>query len=170
MNDRQEEKNNTYEACDAVLTDEAAIVDEVIALAEAHDRLQENMDGIDEAAGRKEAAIAGKGTAKREGKIRLVDALHLVAGLLVAEGTATSNPELIAQARYSRSSFLRTRDGRLPAVADAFHALATTHKTALQRRGFSDAQLDEWFAARALDETASTHASDPASAPAAGAS
>ncbi|TCZ67090.1 hypothetical protein [Flaviaesturariibacter aridisoli] len=231
MNDRQEEKDNMYEACDAVLTDEATVVDEVIALAEAHDRLQENMDGIDEASGRKEAAVAGKGAAKRAGKDRLVDALHLTAGLLVAEGTTTGNPELIAQARYSRSSFLRTRDGRLPIVADAIHALATTHKTALLRRGFTDTQLEElktltddfrqlspapklgrnektiqvarlaelftatdkllkdeidpmirnlekrhpdfvkrWFAARALDETPGTHASGPASVPAAGAS
>ncbi|RYY99864.1 MAG: hypothetical protein EOO11_03540 [Chitinophagaceae bacterium] len=140
MTNNQEEKFNMYDATDDVLTDAAAIVDRIPDLAAGHDSLQHNMSDIEVASGLKDAATAGTGAEKQQQKKQLATALLHGCGLLKAHASATGDAALMEQVTFSHSRLERTRDGKLPVIADSILGLARTHLDALKRKGFTDEQ------------------------------
>ncbi|TCZ67311.1 hypothetical protein [Flaviaesturariibacter aridisoli] len=142
MTERQEPKFNTFEAADDVLTEHSSIVSGIEALDEAQDKLQENMELIEEACGRKVAAGAGTAAEKKTAKKQVATSCMRLVGLLRVEASTKGDEALAALLRpYSQSMLERTRDGRLPSVVDSIVALARTHETGLRRAGLSDDQL-----------------------------
>lgn len=141
MTDRQEVKFNMYDTTDVVLTEHNAIVSAIPLLDEAHRQLQNNMDDIEETSGRKEASGSGVAAEKKVVKVKLAASSMRLVGLLKSEASRTGNNELAGKLKYSQHVLERTRDGRLPSVADTISGLAQTQVAALKRAGLTDEQL-----------------------------
>jgi len=142
MNDRQENKLSMYLAVREVMTDNQALTAGVPAIGAATTALGAEITIIQSLAQTQKQPTQGATQSKRQLRGAMADSAVPVAGAVKALASATNNPELAAEADFTRIDFTSGRDTESASRADIVLALGTANLAALAGYGIVQATLN----------------------------
>lgn len=142
MNKIQINKSRMYFATDLVLDNHLETISPFPELSNAHQRLKESLDMIEQYRQVQEVDSSGLTINKTKLRVDLSQLIHQFSSALMAYGTITKDADLKTKASYNHTKLMRSPDPILYDIGLLLFNLATPIKTELERFFITQAEFD----------------------------
>jgi hypothetical protein len=164
MNARQEAKLNMYRAVEAQIDSNPTVVSAVPAFQNAFNKLKAKIVEIIGTTQQKDVPLSGIAVTKNNSKKTLCQNASEIAGVIYAYASETGDEKLKAEANYSMSKLLKTRDDQLAPRCQNIHdkgaaLLADLTDYPITAAALTDLQtaIDNYSTSTAKPRTATSH-------------
>jgi hypothetical protein len=139
MNKDQEDNLNMYQATDSVMQAHNAVWNLNVPISDAVQRLEDNIDDIENLRDIQETDITGVTLDKDNKRQELEDSTYTVGSILSFYASTVNNQKLLKKINFTRSELRNARDNELPGMSEQVHAEAVANAAAVLPFGLTAA-------------------------------